>query len=284
MDRRAQASPAGRELLRLDGIGVRLGGRPILHDVTFTVGAGEFTGLIGPNGAGKTTLLRVILGLQAPTAGRVLLNGRPRPRRGAGRLIGYVPQKLSIDPDMPLRARDVVALGIDGQRLGLPLPSAARRDLVTGALEAVGALAYADARVGELSGGEQQRVMIAHAVISRPRLLLLDEPLANLDIRSEQGIVAVLARLAREQRIGVLISAHDMNPLLAETDSVVYVAAGRAAAGSTDEVIRADVLTSLYGSQVDVLRVQGRVIVVAGEAPQPGDPVAAGVAAGPDGS
>ena len=284
MDRRAEASSDGRELLRLEGIGVRLGGRQILSDVSFTVGAGEFTGLIGPNGAGKTTLLRVILGLQAPTAGRVLLNGRPRPRRGAGRLIGYVPQKLSIDPDMPLRARDVVALGIDGQRLGLPLPSAARRDLVTGALEAVGGLAYADARVGELSGGEQQRVMIAHAVISRPRLLLLDEPLANLDIRSEQGIVAVLARLAREQRIGVLISAHDMNPLLAETDSVVYVAAGRAAAGSTDEVIRADVLTSLYGSQVDVLRVQGRVIVVAGEAPQPGDPVAAGVAAGPDGS
>jgi len=284
MDRRAEASSDGRELLRLEGIGVRLGGRQILSDVSFTVGAGEFTGLIGPNGAGKTTLLRVILGLQAPTAGRVLLNGRPRPRRGAGRLVGYVPQKLSIDPDMPLRARDVVALGIDGQRLGLPLPSAARRDLVTGALEAVGGLAYADARVGELSGGEQQRVMIAHAVISRPRLLLLDEPLANLDIRSEQGIVAVLARLAREQRIGVLISAHDMNPLLAETDSVVYVAAGRAAAGSTDEVIRADVLTSLYGSQVDVLRVQGRVIVVAGEAPQPGDPVAAGVAAGPDGS
>jgi zinc/manganese transport system ATP-binding protein len=144
---------AGQELLRLDGIGVRLGGREILRDVSFTVRAGEFTGLIGPNGAGKTTLLKVILGLQAPTAGRVLLNGGPRPRRG-GRLIGYVPQKLSIDPDMPLRARDVVALGIDGNRLGFPLPSAARRDLAAEALRAVDAEAYADARVGELSGGE----------------------------------------------------------------------------------------------------------------------------------
>ena len=121
---------AEQELLRLEGIGVRLGGREILRDVSFTVRAGEFTGLIGPNGAGKTTLLKVILGLQAPTSGRVLLNGGPRPRRGGGRLIGYVPQKLSIDPDMPLRARDVVALGIDGNRLGFPLPSAARRDLV----------------------------------------------------------------------------------------------------------------------------------------------------------
>jgi len=256
---------AGHELLQLEGIGVRLGGREILRDVSFTVRVGEFTGLIGPNGAGKTTLLKVILGLQAPTSGRVLLNGRPRPRRGGGRLIGYVPQKLAIDPDMPLRARDVVALGIDGNRLGFPLPSAARRDLVTETLLAVGAEAYAGARVGELSGGEQQRVMIAHAVISRPRLLLLDEPLANLDLRSEQGIVAVLARLAREQQIAVLISAHDMNPLLREINTVVYVAAGRAAAGRTDDVIRTEVLSALYGSHVDVLHVHGRVLVVAGE-------------------
>jgi zinc/manganese transport system ATP-binding protein len=262
-----KAGQAGQDLLRLEGIGVRLGGREILRDVSFTVRAGEFTGLIGPNGAGKTTLLKVILGLQAPTAGRVLLNGGPRQRRGGGRLIGYVPQKLSVDPDMPLRARDVVALGIDGHRLGVALPSVARRELVAEALRAVGADQYADARVGELSGGEQQRVMIAHAVISRPRLLLLDEPLANLDLRSEQGIVDVLARLAREQQIAVLISAHDMNPLMRETNAVVYVAAGRAAAGRTDDVIRTEVLSALYGSHVEVLRVHGRVLVVAGEEP-----------------
>jgi zinc/manganese transport system ATP-binding protein len=273
------AGQAGQELLRLEGIGVRLGGRQILRDVSFTVRAGEFTGLIGPNGAGKTTLLKIILGLQAPTSGRVLLNGRPRPRRG-GRLIGYVPQKLAIDPDMPLRARDVVALGIDGNRLGFPMPSAARRELVTEALRAVDAQGYAGARVGELSGGEQQRVMIAHAVISKPRLLLLDEPLANLDLRSEQGIVSVLARLAREQQIAVLISAHDMNPLMRETDTVVYVAAGRAAAGRTDEVIRTEVLSALYGSHVDVLHVQGRVLVVAGEEiDQAPNPLEVGVAA-----
>ena len=271
MPAQVKAEQAGQDLLRLEGIGVRLGGREILRDVSFAVRAGEFTGLIGPNGAGKTTLLKVILGLQAPTAGRVLLNGGPRPRRGGGQLIGYVPQKLSIDPDMPLRARDVVALGTDGHRLGLPLPSAARRDLVDEALHAVGADGYADKRVGELSGGEQQRVMIAHAVISRPRLLLLDEPLANLDLRSEQGIVSVLARLAREQQIAVLISAHDMNPLMRETNAVVYVAAGRAAAGRTDDVIRTEVLSALYGSHVDVLRVHGRVLVVAGEEPARAD-------------
>jgi zinc/manganese transport system ATP-binding protein len=261
------------ELLRLDGIGVRLSGREILRDVGFTIRPGEFTGLIGPNGAGKTTILRVILGLQQPTSGTVAIAGTPRGKaRGArgGSLIGYVPQKLLIETDMPLRVRDVVALGIDGHRLGIPFPSRARRELVGEALRAVGAERYADARVGELSGGEQQRVMIAHALISRPGLLLLDEPLANLDIRSAQGIVAVLARLAREQRIAVLISAHDMNPLAQVMDRIVYVAAGRAAVGSADEVLRSEVLSRLYGHHVDVLHVHGRVLIVAGAADAPG--------------
>jgi zinc/manganese transport system ATP-binding protein len=184
-------------------------------------------------------------------------------------VIGYVPQKIVVDQDMPLRARDVVALGLDGHKLGLPLPSKARRDRVQEALASVDAERYADARVGELSGGEQQRVLIAHAIISRPRLLLLDEPLANLDLRSEQGIVAVLARLAREYNIAVLISAHDMNPLMRETDTIVYVAAGKAAAGRTDEVIQPEVLSALYGSPVEVLRVHGRVLVVSGDEQDP---------------
>jgi zinc/manganese transport system ATP-binding protein len=272
------------DLLRLENIGVRLGGRQILSGVSFTVAPGQFTGLIGPNGAGKTTLLRVILGLTPPTEGRVLLNGSPKTRHGGG-LIGYVPQKLAIDQDMPLRARDVVGLGIDGNKLGFPLPSASRRRRITEALEAVGAESYADARIGELSGGEQQRVLIAHALIGRPRLLLLDEPLANLDLRSEQGIVSVLARLAHEQGIAVLISAHDLNPLLREIDTVVYVAAGRAAAGRTDEIIQSDVLSALYGSRVDVLHVNGRVLVIAGEEqqePQAHHPAETGVVVGMD--
>jgi zinc/manganese transport system ATP-binding protein len=261
--------PRSDELLRLDGISVRLSGRQILKDVSFAVRPGEFTGLIGPNGAGKTTILRVILGLQPPSSGTVTVAGsEPGPRPGRRRrrpVVGYVPQKLLIEPDMPLRVRDVVALGIDGNRLGIPLPSRARRDLVAETLRAVGADGYADARVGELSGGEQQRVMIAHALISSPRLLLLDEPLANLDIRSAQGIVAILARLAHEQRIAILISAHDMNPLAQVMDRIVYVAAGRAAVGSSEEVLRTDVLSSLYGQHVDVLHVHGRVVIVAGD-------------------
>jgi zinc/manganese transport system ATP-binding protein len=265
----AQATPPGArstgpDLLTLDDIGVRLGGRQVLSDVTFSLRKGEFTGVIGPNGAGKTTLLRVILGLLEPSGGQVLIDGEPVNSKNKA-AIGYVPQKLVIDPDMPLRARDVVALGIDGHRLGFALPSRQRREMIEAALADVGAAGYANARVGELSGGEQQRVLIAHALISRPKLLLLDEPLANLDISSEQEIVAVLGRLAREQKIAVLLSAHDMNPLLGVMDRIVYVANGRAATGSTDEVVTSEGLTRLYGHQVDVVRVQNRVLVVAGE-------------------
>ncbi len=255
------AGAEGSPVLDVEGVSVTLGGRQILDQVSFGVEAGEFTGLIGSNGAGKTTLLRVILGLQAPESGRVLISGGTRRSRiGA---IWYVPQKVLLDPDLPMRARDLIALGLDGQRFGMPLPSRKRRAAVDEMLTAVDAERFADARVGTLSGGEQQRVLIAHALIARPRLLLLDEPLANLDLRSGQEIVNLLHRIAVEQRIAVLLSAHEMNPLLPVMDRVVYLADGRAAAGTTDEVIRADVLTALYGHHVDVLHVHGRVIVVA---------------------
>jgi zinc/manganese transport system ATP-binding protein len=250
------------ETLAVAGVSVRLGGREVLHDVRFSIEAGEFVGLIGSNGAGKTTLLRVILGLQKPSAGQVRFGAAAR--AGRGRAVGYVPQKIELDPDMPLRARDLVGLGVDGHRFGIPVPSRGRRALVDEALRAVGATAFADARVGTLSGGEQQRVMIAHALIGKPRLLLMDEPLANLDIRSEQEIVSLLARISKERRIAVLISAHEINPLLPVMDRVVYMAAGRAASGTTGEVIRPEVLTRLYGHHVDVIHLHGRVLVVAG--------------------
>jgi zinc/manganese transport system ATP-binding protein len=249
-------------ILDVDGISVWLAGREVLHDVRFRIMPGEFTGLIGSNGAGKTTLFRVILGLQTSSTGSVLVGGRPLTRRNP--IIGYVPQKIFLDPDMPLRARDVVALGLDGHRLGVPLGWGRRRKAVDSMLDAVDARRFADARVGNLSGGEQQRVLIAHALISRPRLLLLDEPLANLDIGAEGEVVALLARIAREQRIAVFISAHDVNPLLPVMDRLVYVAAGKTASGTTAEVIRPEVLSALYGQHVDVLRVHGRILVVAG--------------------
>jgi zinc/manganese transport system ATP-binding protein len=268
----SQAAPAAAtDILAVEGVSVSLAGRQILNDVSFTVGAGQFTGLIGPNGAGKTTLLRVILGLQRPTSGTVLA-----PRSRGHSSIGYVPQKVLLDSDLPMRARDLIALGIDGNRFGMPLPSKRRSEAVREMLRAVDAERFADARVGHLSGGEQQRVLIAHALISHPRLLLLDEPLANLDLRSGQEIISLLARIATEHQVAVLLSAHEVNPLLPVMDRVVYMANGRAASGTTDQVIQAEVLSKLYGHHVDVLHVHGRVLVVAGTATGPGADLTAG--------
>jgi zinc/manganese transport system ATP-binding protein len=238
--------------------------------VGLRLATGELTGLIGSNGAGKTTLFRVILGLQHATRGTVLVDGRPRSRRNP--LIGYVPQKFVLDPDAPIRARDLVALGVDGHRFGVARRGAERRAVVKEMLSAVSAESFADARMGLLSGGEQQRVLIAHALASRPRLLLMDEPLANLDLSSAHDVVNLLARIAREHNIAVLISAHEMNPLLPVIDRVVYLAGGRAASGPVDEVVRGDVLSRLYGHHVDVLRVHGRVLVVAGAIASDHDP------------
>jgi zinc/manganese transport system ATP-binding protein len=248
------------EILAVEGVSVTLSGREILHDVTFHINAGEFTGLIGSNGAGKTTLMRVILGLITPTSGTVRVESGTRGKPQ----IGYVPQRITLDPDMPMRARDLVGLGIDGQRFGLPWPSAARRKRIDEMLDSVDAMRFADARVGNLSGGEQQRILIAHALISEPRLLLLDEPLANLDIGSEQEVVELLSRIAHQERIAVLISTHDMNPLLPVMDRIVYVAGGRIATGTTAEVVSSESLTKLYGHHVDVIHVHDRILVVAG--------------------
>ncbi len=263
-----ERSTGDEPVLAVEGVSVVLSGRRILQDVNFTLAPGEFAGLIGSNGAGKTTLLRVILGLQRPSAGRVRTVGINRKHA-----IGYVPQKVLLDPDLPMRARDLVELGADGHRFGLPIHPKHRRQRVEELLEAVGAESFANARVGRLSGGEQQRVLVAHALASRPRVLLLDEPLANLDLRSADEIVSLLDRIATEQGVAVLVSAHEINALLPAMDRVVYLADGRAATGTTDEVVRGDVLSNLYGHHVDVVRIHGRILVVVGPRPSDREPI-----------
>jgi zinc/manganese transport system ATP-binding protein len=258
------------DVLGVHQVSVSLGGRQILQDVDFRLGPGEFCGLIGANGSGKTVLLRTILGFISPSSGSISADGHSRVTSA-----GYVPQKIVLDPFIPIRARDLVALGIDGHRLGVPIASKARRRRVDEILEAVDAVEFADERLGDLSGGQQQRALIAHALVRRPRLLLLDEPLANLDVKSAAGIVALLRRLSNEEQITVLLSAHDMNPLLPAMDRIVYLANGRAASGRTEAVIRSDVLSKLYGYHIDVIRVHGRILVVAGAEASalPDDPV-----------
>lgn len=250
-------------LLSLCRIQMQFGARRVLRDVDVQIKQGEFIGLIGPNGAGKSTLLKIILGLQLPTAGHVELEGRPI-RRGE-KLIGYVPQKLFLDPQIPLRGRDVVALGLDGNRWGIPLHTKLRRQKVDEMLRAVDAVRFADSPVGLLSGGEQQRLLIAQALLSHPKILLLDEPLSNLDIKSAYEVVHLVSRIGKEQNVAVILVAHDMNPLLGVMSRVLYLADGNAVIGSVEEIFRNDVLSQLYGYPVEVLKVGGRLLVVGGK-------------------
>ncbi len=249
-------------VLTVRDVSVSFATRSILSNVNFSVEAGEFTGLIGTNGSGKTTLIRVVLGLLSPSSGEVDLFGQPRERVTAS--VGYVPQRLELDPEMPVRARDLISLGLDGQRYGFVRGSRKRSDLIEEMLVAVGAEQFADRRVGTLSGGEQKRILIAHALISRPRLIVLDEPLANLDPGSTQEIVALLHRMATSQNVAVLLSSHEMNPLISVMDRVVYIAYGRVASGTTEQIVRTDVLSDLYGHHVDVVNIHGRTLVIPG--------------------
>ncbi len=247
-------------ILSVARLSVDLGGRRILRDVSFELYPGQLCALIGENGAGKTTLLRSLLGLTPIRAGQALIDGAPASQRRA--LVGYVPQKIAFDADIPLRTRDLVQLGLDGHRLGLPLFSGRKKALVDQSLHAVGAEAFADQRVGELSGGQQQRAVIAHALVRQPRLLILDEPLANLDFGSANALVALLGTLTRTRQIAVLVTAHDMNPLLPVIDRLVYLVGGQAATGSVEEVVQPEVLSKLYGYPVTVLRHGRRILVL----------------------
>jgi zinc/manganese transport system ATP-binding protein len=257
---RASLQPA----IRLGDAGVAHGRRFVWRHADLQVTNGEFVVVLGPNGAGKTTLLRVLLGLHPLTEGSVEVLGGP-PRRGR-HSVGYVPQRRTLDPDLNVRARDLVGLGVDGNRWGIPLPGVTlrrKRELVDAALEAVGATANADRPVGRLSGGEQQRLLLAQALVTEPRILLLDEPLASLDIRSQGVISALVASVARERGITVLLVAHDVNPLVSFVDRVVYVARGAMVSGRTEEVITTETLSALYDYPVEVLRdSRGRIVVV----------------------
>jgi zinc/manganese transport system ATP-binding protein len=254
------ATPDPGDVLRLAGASLRYGARELWSGLDLGVAAGEFVAVLGPNGAGKTSLLRAVLGLQRLTIGAVTVNGRPT-RRGDAR-IGYVPQQRPFAAGTPLRARDLVALGVDGTRFGLPLPSRRTRARVDELLAEVGATAFANVPVGLLSGGEQQRLRIAQALAGDPTLLLCDEPLISLDLHQQHLVGGLLDHARREHDAGVVVVTHDINPVLGLVDRVLYLAAGGYRIGTPDEVLRGDVLTELYGTPVEVLRSRGRLIVL----------------------
>jgi zinc/manganese transport system ATP-binding protein len=248
---------------------VRLGGRTVFSDVDLHVDQGEFVAVLGPNGAGKSTLMKAILGLVPLTSGSVSVLGRPPAQ--ARSQIGYLPQRRSFDNATRIRGLDLVRLGLDGARWGLPLALSPRararhrheRQRVKDVTELVGAGSYASRPIGELSGGEQQRLLIAQALVGRPALLILDEPLDSLDLPNQASVAALVRRVCTIEGVAVLLVAHDVNPLLGYLDRVIYLARGRALAGTVDEVITGPKLGELFGAPIEVLRTRdGRLVVV----------------------
>jgi len=246
----------------LDHLTIDMGGRAVLRDVTLAIRPGEFVGVLGPNGAGKTTLFRAMLGLVAAHAGSLRVLGRPA-ARGAAK-IGYMPQARSLPGGTRLSGAAFLAGAVHGERWGLPLLDAAGRADIARVLSLVGADGLAQRPLRSLSGGERQLLLLAQALLGRPRLLLLDEPLLNLDPRRQHGIVALVRRLARELGITVLFSAHELNPLLGAIDRVLYLGGGHAAIGTVEEVITGPVLSRLYGAEIEVVRAAGRIFVMSG--------------------
>lgn len=238
--------------VRLRGVAVDRGGERVWSQGTFDLPHGGVVGVIGPNGSGKTTLLELLVGLVEPSEGSVEVLGRT-PQRG-DRRIGYVPQRFGSTVADDVRCRDVVALGVTGTRWGIGLLTPAEREGVDRALAAVSADHLAGRRMSQLSGGQEQRIAIAQAVVSRPELLLLDEPLANLDLRSQQEIVSLLGELAAEHGLTVVVVVHDLNPLLPLLTSAVYLLDGHAHHDAIGEVVDPELLSHLYGTDVRVVR------------------------------
>jgi zinc/manganese transport system ATP-binding protein len=259
------ASPREQTAVAFERAAVRLGGRTIWSDLSLSIEHGEFVAILGPNGAGKSTLIKAVLGLLPLAVGRGSVLGRP-PGEANDR-IGYLPQRRNFDAGTRIRGRDIVKLGLDGARWGIPIPGlpsrareAARIDEV---LELVDATGYARKPIGELSGGEQQRLLIAQALVRRPGLLLLDEPLDSLDLPNQAAVAALVRRICRDESVAVLLVAHDINPILSYLDRVVYIAGGTAVAGPPEQVISSATLSRLYGAPIEVLRASdGRLVVV----------------------
>jgi zinc/manganese transport system ATP-binding protein len=236
------------------------GERRLWDALTFTVPRGEFLVVLGPNGAGKTSLLRVLLGLQRLTSGSVLVDGRP-PRRG-DQGVGYVAQYRAIDPDLPVLGRDLVGFGLDGHRWGAGFRSRASAARIDEALDLVEARSYADTPVGRLSGGEQQRLRIAQALVSAPALLLCDEPLQSLDLYYQRVVVEQISDRNRRRGATVVFVTHDINPVLPAVDRVLLLARRRWALGPVDQVLTAESLSRLYDAPVEVLRHAGRLVIL----------------------
>ncbi|WP_410585627.1 metal ABC transporter ATP-binding protein [Amycolatopsis sp. lyj-108] len=252
----AEARPA----VHVRGASLAFGSRTLWSGLDLDVEPGEFLAILGPNGSGKSSLLKVLLGQQGLPEGTVEIAGR-RPG-GTNRRIGYIPQQRALDEGLTMRGVDLVGLGLDGHRWGTGLFGLSkRRQLVSRAIESVGAQAYAKQPVGRLSGGEQQRLRVAQSLVGDPGVLLCDEPLLSLDLAHQRAVSELIDERRRSADTAVLFVTHEINPILSYVDRVLYLVNGQFRIGKPDEVMNSETLSELYGTRIEVLKVGGQIHV-----------------------
>lgn len=253
-----------KEIVFAENLSVGYDDKLVWREANFSINRGEFVAVIGPNGAGKTTLFRILLGLQLPMAGNILMFGE-RPRRGNPK-IGYVPQRHLIDNDTNIEAVELVRLAYIGSRLGFNLYSKLGKDGADAALAAVGATDLGHTSLSSMSGGELQRIFLAEALVSNPEILLLDEPLSNLDVKRTKDLVYLMNTVVRSKNVTAFLVTHDINPMIQYLDKVIYMANGKVATGRPSEVLTSGRLSELYGTRVEVVKdSRGNIVVIGTE-------------------
>jgi zinc/manganese transport system ATP-binding protein len=249
-----------KPVLSIKNASLSFGDRQLWSNLNLDVQPHEFIAIIGANGSGKTTLLKAILGQVDLAAGSIEIEGEPVGR--GSREIGYIPQHRNAETVAPMRAIDLLRMGLDGHRFGLPFATRASKRRVSHILDCIDGHELAYKKVSDLSGGELQRLRVGQAVIGEPSLILADEPLSALDMAQQKTIADLLDQERRDHNAAVLFVTHDVNPILSMVDRVLYLGNSKFRIGTPDEVLRSEVLSELYETPIDVLRNQGRIVVV----------------------
>lgn len=255
----AQGNNSGKDTIHLKNALLRRDDRVLWNNLNLAIGAGEFIAVLGPNGAGKTSLLKVLLGLLPLSSGTLSILGSPAARGNVH--IGYIPQQKGFDVDVPIRGRDLVQFGISGFRYGLGKSSPLLEHRIDEAIETVSATSYANMPLGLLSGGEQQRLRVAQALVGKPEILLCDEPLLSLDIASQKTVTKLIDDYRRKEQASVIFVTHEINPVLQYVDRILYLANGRWVIDKPNVVLQSKILSELYGTDIEVLRIKSRVLV-----------------------
>lgn len=247
------------KVIEFDKLDIGFGKKRIISNLSAVISEGEFVGVFGPNGAGKTLLLRTILGLEEPLSGKVLLYGEPTHRGHPA--IGYMPQLRHDFEGFSLTGKSYLAATMSGTGWGLPFLSKKYSQKIDNIVQLVGLEEVINRPFSQYSGGERQRLALAQALLGEPKILLLDEPLSSLDVGQQDKSVKLISSIQQQLDITVVITAHNVTPLMGVMTHIIYLAHGKAAIGTVDEVVNNKTLSWLYDTPVEVVR-QGRNVVV----------------------